>query len=93
VIATPDGRVGRYLEGLEYDPNTLRLSLVELSEGEIGSFVDDVVLYCHRFDPDKGYVAVAMNVMRLGGALTVLALGGVIGGFLVWEFRKRVRAA
>src|SRR5262249_9685577 len=40
IVVTPDGRLARYLFGIEYGPRDLRLALVEASEGQIGSPVD-----------------------------------------------------
>ena len=37
-MATPEGRLARYLYGVMYDPQTLRLSLVEASSGEFRYF-------------------------------------------------------
>ena len=34
MICTPDGRLSRYLYGVEYDQQTLRLSLLEASRGQ-----------------------------------------------------------
>jgi protein SCO1/2 len=75
VVATPDGTIARYLYGIEYAPKDLRLALVEASEGRVGSAVDQVLLFCYRYDPATGrYGAVALNLVRAGGVLTVLAL-------------------
>jgi protein SCO1 len=46
LITTPEGVISRYIYGLEYHPKTLRLSLIEASEGKIGSSIDRLVLYC-----------------------------------------------
>ena len=43
-LATPDGRLSRYFYGIEYEPDDLRLGLVESSSGRIGSLVDQVLL-------------------------------------------------
>lgn len=78
-IATPAGIVSRYLYGLEYHPRTLRLSLVEASEGKIGSTLDRLILFCFHYDETEGrYAPLAMNIMRLGGGITALSLGGLI---------------
>jgi protein SCO1 len=75
-VATPDGRVARYLYGVMYDGRTLRLALSEAAEGTIGTSVDRILLYCFHYDANQGrYVVAATNVMRLGGAATVLILG------------------
>ena len=78
VVLTPDGRLARYLFGLEYGPRDLRLALVEASEGRIGTAVDAALLYCYHYDPMTGrYGLVVMRVLRVAGAATVLALGDV----------------
>jgi protein SCO1 len=75
VILTPEGRISRYLYGVEYAPRDLRLALVESGDGRIGSLIDQALLYCFHYDPVIGrYSAVAMRFIRIGGALTVLGL-------------------
>jgi protein SCO1/2 len=77
VVATPDGRLARYLFGVEYAPKDLRLALLEASEGKVGSPVDQLLLFCYQYDPATGrYGAALMRVLRAGGVLTLLALGG-----------------
>jgi protein SCO1 len=76
VVLTPDGQIARYLFGVEYAPRDLRLSLVEASQGKLGSVVDQLLLLCYHYDPKAGrYGAVAIGAMRAGGALTLLGLG------------------
>ncbi len=88
-VVTPDGRISRYLYGVLYDPQTIRLSLVEAADGEIGSSMDQFLLTCFHYDPEAGrYSLQAMNVARIGGVLMVLVLGFTIGGYFVRE-RKR----
>ncbi|HUH11928.1 MAG TPA: SCO family protein [Longimicrobiales bacterium] len=79
VVLTPEGRISRYLYGVEYAPKDLRLALVESGEGRIGSAVDQVLLFCYQYDPENGrYGAVIMRLVRLGAVLTLAALGGLI---------------
>ena len=87
MLVTPDGRLSRYLYGVEYSPRDLRLGLVEASANRIGSVVDQVLLFCFHYDPASGkYGAVVMNLVRLGGVATVLALGT---GIMVLRRRER----
>ena len=75
IVATPDGRLSRYFFGIEYPPRDLKFALMESSAGKIGSVVDQVLLYCYHYDPATGnYSFVAMNAVRLGGAVTRGAL-------------------
>lgn len=74
-VLTPDGRVSRYLYGIEYEPQTFRLSLLEAAQGRIGTTVDRLVLYCFHYDAESGrYAPMVMNIVRLFGILTALAV-------------------
>jgi protein SCO1/2 len=91
VLATPDGRIARQLFGVEYAPRDLRLGLVEASEGKIGGLVDQVLLYCFHYDPAIGrYSAMTMNLVRLGGVVTLVALAAFV---LLMLWRERRAAA
>lgn len=88
-VATPDGRLSQYYYGIEYSPKDLRLGLIEASQNHIGSVVDQLVLYCYHYDPETGhYGATVMRIVRLGGIVTVLLLGG----FIFTMVRRDVRA-
>jgi len=90
IVLTPQGRVSRYLFGVEYGPRDLRFALIDASAGKIGTPVDQVLLYCYHYDPETGrYGLVIMRVVRLAGAATVLALGT----FIVAMVRKEKHAA
>jgi protein SCO1 len=79
MVITPDGKIARYLYGLNFPPETLRLSLVEASHGKIGSSIDQVLLICLSFDPATGkYSMAAINLMKIGGIVTLMVLGGAI---------------
>ena len=74
-VATPNGRLSRYIYGIEYAPRDLRLALVEASSGKIGTPVDQLLLYCYHYDPAAGrYGAVVMNMVRLAGVGVVLLI-------------------
>lgn len=79
LTVTPDGRLSRYFYGVEFSPKELRMALTESSAGRIGSIVDELLLYCYQYDPESGrYGLIFMNLVRLGGVLTVVLLVGFI---------------
>jgi protein SCO1/2 len=85
VIATPDGRLARYLYGIDYSPHDLRLGLIESAAGRIGSPADQVLLLCYHYDPLTGKYGLAIaGVLRAVGGLTVVGLGA----FLVAMYRR-----
>ena len=88
VLATPDGRIARQLFGVEYAPRDMRLALVEAGDGKIGGIVDSVLLYCFHYDPQIGrYSAMTMNMVRLGGAVTLAALTTFVL-LMLWRERR-----
>jgi protein SCO1 len=90
IVATPDGRPARYLFGIEYGSRDLRLAIVEASAGQIGSVVDQLVLFCYHYNPETGrYGLMIMRTVRLAGAATVLSLGA----FIIVMVRREKRTA
>ncbi len=88
-LATPTGKIARYLYGISYPSNDLRLGLIEASEGRSISTVDRVLMFCFHYDPqDRRYVLVAKQVMKLGGGVTVLFLGGGLLALWLRELRR-----
>lgn len=89
-ILGDDGKITRYLYGLDRDSNNLRLALLEATKGKIGNTIDKIVLYCCQYDPSAGgYVVVAAKVMNVGGVLTVIILGSVLG---IYWYRDRKKS-
>jgi protein SCO1/2 len=79
MVVTPDGRVSRYLFGIEFPPSDLRLALVDASAGRIGTLADALTLLCYSYDPATGrYTPTVMAMVRIGGVLTLLGLGATV---------------
>ena len=88
MVLTPQGKVARYLFGIEYGPRDLRLALVDAASGKIGTAVDQVLLFCYHYDPETGkYGFAIMRTLRIAGVATVLA----IGAFIVVMVRREKR--
>lgn len=91
-VLTPDGKVSRYLYGIEYPPKDFRLSLVEAADGKVGTSFDKFLLTCYRYDPaSRKYEPYAFGFVRAGGLLTLLALATLIGTLVVRERRSKAR--
>lgn len=85
ILLTAEGKISQYFTGIEFSPWDVKLALIEASQGQIGSALDHVLLFCFRFDPTKGkYTWAAFNVMRAGGAVTLLLLV-----FLFWNLMRQ----
>jgi protein SCO1/2 len=78
-VATPGGRLSRTVTGVVFEPRTLRLALVEASDGKIGSPVDQLLLFCFAYDHTAGrYGPTALRLVRLFGLLTAVALAAFL---------------
>jgi protein SCO1 len=76
MVLTRDGRLARYLYGVEYAPKDLRFAIYEASQGKILSPVDHLLLYCYHYDPTLGrYGTTVMALLRVAGVLTLAGLG------------------
>ena len=88
-LLSPEGKISRYLYGIEYPTKDLKLGLLEASEGKIGSTLDKIILYCFHYDPYKNtYTIFATNIMRLGGIFTIIFLGIMLVGY--WKKDKNL---
>ena len=92
MVATPDGKLSRYLYGIDYAPADLRMALVDASQHKIGSPADYVLLFCFHYDPSQGRYSLAIvNVIKIAGCMTVVMLAGLIY-LLMRNDKKKVQA-
>jgi protein SCO1/2 len=88
MILTPEGKMARYLYGINYRPLDLRFGLAEASESRSTITIEKVLLFCYHYDPvESKYVLFAANFMKGGGVLTIL----ILGWFLFRMFRAEHR--
>jgi protein SCO1 len=91
---SPQGKVMRYLYGIEYKSLDVRLALLDASKGRSMSLGDRFVTLCYRYDANaKGYVLFAKNFMRTGGYLVLFALAGLLGYLWRKELKRKAPAS
>jgi protein SCO1/2 len=89
-ILGPNGKICRYLYGVKFNPTTVRESLVEASNGQIGNTLDKVFLTCFHYDGTVGqYAWFAIGMMRVGGGITLAILASLLA-YLHFFRRERV---
>jgi len=87
-VATPGGRISRTITGIVFEPQTLRLALVEASDGKIGGPMDQLLLFCFAYDHTAGrYGPTALKLVRLFALLTLI----VLAAFLAANWRRDAR--
>jgi len=88
-VLTPEGKLSKYFYGIEYSPKDMRLGIIEASNEKLGNVADRLLLYCYHYDPMTGkYGALVMRMVRIGGILTMV----VLGGFIVLSVRRERHA-
>ncbi len=70
VVVSPQGRIIRYLEGINFLPFELTLALTEAAQGKVGSPARKVLMYCFSYDPlKKSYV---FNILKVTATVMIL---------------------
>ncbi len=90
-VLTSEGKISRYLYGIEFDPKDFKLALVEASNGRVGTLVDRILLFCYHYDPGtRKYSLYSTRLMSAGGASTLVIFGGYLVVF--WNKQRRLKA-
>jgi protein SCO1 len=91
IIATPDGKISRYLHGIMFEPKDMKLALNEASNGKIGNIIDSLVMFCFKYDEHKSkYGLQVFRLVQLGGGLMVLILAFWLTPMLIKAGREKV---
>ena len=85
ILLSPEGKVTRYLYGIDHQPFDFRLAVVESGEGTVGSSLDKFLITCFEYNEEaQSYSLAILNWTKLGGLLLLLTFGGM----LVWFWRR-----
>lgn len=90
-VLTADGRLARWLRGLDPPASDVQLALTEAGRGKLGGLGQQVRLLCFHYDPAAGrYSPIVWHALQLVGGLTV---GSLVLAVLaaVWRERRRAR--
>ena len=65
-VISPDGKITRYLYGIDFLPFDVKMALIEASQGKVGTTISKIVKLCYSYDPDgRRYT---LNITRVAGA-------------------------
>jgi protein SCO1/2 len=91
-VLTPEGKISRYLYGVEFAARDLRLAMVEASDGRVGTSLDRVLLTCFKYDPmTQRYTPYVFGFVRIGALLSGGALATLLA--VLWRREYRMRRA
>lgn len=79
-----DGAVSRVLTSIGLSGDDLRLALVEVGDGRIGTTADRIRLLCSHFDPAQGTYNLMVSWLMAGtGVATIAILVLLLGGLML----------
>jgi len=79
IILTPDGVVAHYAFGVTFSAKDLAADLKDAGARKVGSPIEQFILLCFHYSPLTGkYAPLIMTVVRVSGAVTLLALVGIV---------------
>ena len=87
---TPKGKISRYLYGIHFKHNDLKLAIQEAADGTIGTVMERLLLFCFQYNPDSdSYSFTVLYIMEIAGILTLL----IFGGYLFRFWRREIKLA
>jgi protein SCO1/2 len=91
-VLTPEGKISRYLYGVDFSARDLRLAFVEASGGRVGTTLDRVLLTCFKYDPmTQRYTPYVFGFVRIGALLSAGALATLL--IVLWRKEWLMRRA
>ena len=88
IVATPGGRISRYVLGLNPSPSLLRQAVAAAAADEVEPPAHPLLCLCFGYDPDEGSVAaLTWRLVRWASLLIALACAMLIGSLAL---RRRV---
>ncbi len=90
IALSPEGKVTRYLRGIEFLPFDIKITMVEAAEGKIGPSINRLLAFCYSYDKDED--SMVFNITKVAGTL-IMFFAVVIFLILVFMRRKQAKAS
>lgn len=87
IALAPDGKITRYLRGIEFLPFDIKITMVEAADGKIGPSINRLLAFCYSYDKNED--SMVFNITKVSGTL-IMFFAVVI--FLILVFMRRKHA-
>ncbi|MFH0991852.1 MAG: SCO family protein [bacterium] len=77
IIVSPEGKITRYINGIQYLPFDIKMAVIEAGEGKVGPTIAKVLSFCFSYDPEAR--TYTFNVLRV----SMVIILGLVGIFVV----------
>jgi protein SCO1/2 len=86
IFISPEGKITRYMNGIQYLPFDIKMALIEASDGRIGPTIAKVMNFCFSYDPESHRYA--LNVLRVSLLVILVLVGAFVVAFIVRPRKK-----
>jgi len=81
ILLSPEGKITRYLYGLDFLPFDLKMAIIEAQQGLAKPTINKVLQYCFNYDPQgQGYT---LSVTRVAGTIIMFIAVIVFLGLII----------
>jgi len=89
ILVSPEGKITRYLYGLDFLPFDLKMAIIEAQKGLAKPTINKVLQYCFNYDPQgQNYT---LSITRVAG--TIIMFIAVLVFVILIIGRRRSRKA
>ena len=90
IVISPQGKITRYLYGIQHLPFDVKMAVIEASEGKATPTIAKVLRFCYSYDTEgKRY---AFNYLRIGFAITIGFVLLFVAVFVIRPKKKETKA-
>ncbi len=86
IVISPEGKVTRYINGIQYLPFDVKMAVMEAAEGRTGPTIAKLLKFCYRYDPEAR--TYTMNATRVSGIVVLLFVAVFVAVFILRPRKK-----
>jgi protein SCO1/2 len=87
IIASPHGKITRYINGIQYLPFDVKMAVYEASTGTVTPTIAKILAMCYSYDPDSH--TYTLNILRIATVVVIGLVGIFVLVFIVRPKKKQ----
>jgi protein SCO1/2 len=89
IMISPEGKITRYLKGIDFQPFEFKLALIEASEGKSAPTMIKVLKYCYAYDRNTQHYS--LDVTRISATVSIVFAVSLLLYLLIRGRRKNTK--
>jgi len=90
IMISPEGKITRYLKGIDFQPFEFKLAVIEASEGKSAPTMIKVLKFCYSYDKKSEHYS--LDVTRITASLTIIFAVSLLLYLLIRGRRKNSKS-